>query len=86
MVSYSDMAKVAVAGASLGGNNSQNTGSLSKAELGGQVVSQTLSLLNKGKSKQQANKANGISPSFQTQMDILNAGAAQKGIVINSSS
>ena len=84
MVTYSAMASVAGNTASLSSiSNSTNENSnaiTSKAEFGASVVSKTLDNLNKSKS----GKSNGITPSYEMQKSILDAGLSAKGIVISS--
>jgi hypothetical protein len=82
MVTYSAMAKVAAqSGALQAASSSGKSGAItSKAEFGAAVVSKTLDLLNKNKS----DKSTGITPSYEMQKSVLNAGLAGKGLVISS--
>ncbi|MDR1397367.1 MAG: hypothetical protein LBJ14_06515 [Desulfarculales bacterium] len=82
MVTYNAMAKAAAqSGALEAASSGSKSGAItSKAEFGAAVVSKTLNLLNKNKS----GKSSGVTPSYEMQKSVLDAGLTGKGLVISS--
>jgi hypothetical protein len=78
------MAKTAVQSGALEAAASVQTKNTisSKAEFGAAVVSKTLDILNRNKSKSKFSGS--ITPSYEMQKTVLDAGLAAKGLIISS--
>lgn len=94
MMSYTNMAKVASASAGLSGSNTSGTGSasnsapLTKAEIGAQVVSQTLDNLNgvsSSSSSAPTSKAEFGAQVVSKTLDYMNKGKSKKSNSISPS-